>query len=385
MTKILVVDDESDIQLLVSQRFSKHIKSKELQFIFASNGMEALQVLNRHKDIHIIVTDINMPEMDGLTFLSHLSDLNRILKTVIISAYGDMANIRKAMNKGACDFITKPIDFKDLEITIFNAVDQCLTLKKAAEAQSTLFDIEKELTIAHAIQQTFIPHQFKPFPDTKSFEIQGKMIPARQVGGDFFDFFPIDEDHLGFVIADVSGKGIPAALFMSMSRAIIRTLSQMKYSPADCLTAANRSLSVDNDTCMFVTAFYGIFNLSTGEIECSNAGHNPPYLKRADGSIQQIGVNHGIPLAVLESSVYYSEKLVLNKNDTLILYTDGITEAMNIRQELYSEQRLERIIQSWSSHSLSSLTDSILQDVQAFSKEMPQYDDITLLCLKQLV
>lgn len=384
MTKILVVDDEPDIELLIKQKFAKHLKTRELEFIFASNGFEALKTLHQDEDINIILTDINMPEMDGLALLSHLPELKRIFKAIIISAYGDMSNIRKAMNRGACDFITKPIDFKDLEITIFNAIEQCLTLKRALEAQSQLSDLEKELTIARNIQQSIIPHQFNPLPNNSSFEILGTMIPARQVGGDFFDFFPIDHNRLGFIIADVSGKGIPAALFMAMSRSVIRTIAQRASSPEECLREANRILCIDNDTCMFVTAFYGIYDITNDEIEASNAGHNPPYILRSDKSIEEIAKYEGTPLGVAENSVYTNLKIKLHKNDCLILYTDGITEAVNTVNEMYSEERFIACLKAWQQGSLVSLITHILDNLHQFTGAAIASDDITLLCLKQL-
>lgn len=385
MTKILVVDDEPDLEILMKQKFSKYLKTKELEFIFASNGSEALKTLHQDKDINIILTDINMPEMDGLALLSHLPELKRIFKAVIISAYGDMSNIRKAMNKGACDFITKPIDFKDLEITIFNAIEQYLTLKKASEAQIQLVDLEKELSIAHNIQQAIIPHHFKPFTQSSSFEILGATIPAKQVGGDFFDFFPLDQTRLGFVIADVSGKGIPAALFMAMSRAVIRTVAQRASSTEECLKEANRILCIDNDTCMFVTTFYGILNTQTGEVECSNAGHNPPCVLKADHSLKEIARYEGIPLGVTEDATFISHQILLNKDDILILYTDGITEAMNLQHQLYTEARFDQSLSSWSSGPLSSLIEHILNNLRAFTGSAMASDDVTLLCLKQLI
>jgi len=385
MTKILVVDDEEDVELLIRQKFSKQLKSKELEFIFASNGIEALKVLFQNQDINIVLTDINMPEMDGLTLLSHLPELKRIFKAIIISAYGDMSNIRKAMNGGACDFITKPIDFNDLEITIFNAIEQYSSLKRALEVENKLSDIEKELNIAYTIQQSIIPHQFVPFPENHNFEIFGKMIPVKEVGGDFFDFFPLDEHHLGFIIADVSGKSISGALFMAMTRAIIRTISLHSNSPSECLTEANRILCVDNDTCMFVTAFYGILNIDSGEIECANAGHNPPFILRADHKIEEIARNEGIPLGVSEGTFYPRHSLQLKKGDCIILYTDGITEAMNPKKELYSEKRFLESLASSPTTSLTSLADHILEDLQTFAEGAPNADDITFLCIKQII
>lgn len=384
MTKVLVVDDEPDIEPLIKQKFSKYLKSKELEFIFASNGFEALKALHQDQDINVIVTDINMPEMDGLSLLSHLPELKRIFKAIIISAYGDMSNIRKAMNRGACDFITKPIDFKDLEITIFNAIEQCLTLKKAIEAQDVLTDLEKELTIARNIQQASIPHQFNPFPQQDTFEILGTMIPARQVGGDFYDFFVLDDHRLGFVIADVSGKGIPAAFFMAMSRSIIRAVAQRTNSSDECLQEANRILCIDNDTSMFVTAFYGILDIKTGQIECSNAGHNPPYILKNDKTIEEVARYEGIPLGVSENATYTKHIITLKKDECMILYTDGIPEGSNIKNELYGEERFEKSLKSWQDNTLPSLIDHILDDLHLFTNDAIASDDITLLCIKQL-
>jgi sigma-B regulation protein RsbU (phosphoserine phosphatase) len=288
------------------------------------------------------------------------------------------------MNRGACDFITKPIDFKDLEITIFNAIEQCLTLKKAMEAQAMLSDLEKELAIAYHIQQSIIPHHFPSLFPTQNFDILGKMIPAQHVGGDFFDFFQLDPDHLGFLIADVSGKGIPAALFMAMARAIIRAVAQKDASPQTCLKEANRILCIDNESCMFVTCFYGILNTKTGIIECANAGHNPPVLLQSDLTLQTIARNEGIPLGVSAQTTYIQHSFQLKKDDYLILYTDGITEAMNTHQNLYTEHRFLQSLKNWHPNTLVSLIDHILDDLSRFTAGAASSDDITLLCLKQL-
>lgn len=384
ITKILVVDDEPDVELLIQQKFAKQLKAKEIEFVFATNGSEALKVLYQDPEIHVILTDINMPEMDGLSLLSHLQDFNRIFKAVIVSAYGDMSNIRKAMTRGASDFITKPIDFKDLEVTVFNAVEQCLSLKKAMESQKLLSDIEKELTIASNIQQSVIPHAFDPFPGNHSFEIYGKVIPAAQVGGDFFDFFPLDENRLAFVIADVSGKGIPAAFFMAMSRVIIRTIALRAPSPETCLEEANRMLCMDNEACMFVTAFFGVYNIQSGLIECANSGHTPPYLLKANGTQTSIARNEGVPLGIVPSTHYIKNQFTLDKDDCLILYTDGIIEARNAQDEVYGEERFARDIKEWPPGPLSSLTTHLLDRLAHFTQGVANFDDIAILCLKRL-
>jgi len=383
-TKVLVVDDEPDLECLIRQTFADQIQSKEIEFIFVSNAAEALKTLNQHEEIHIILADIEMPKGDGLLLLSHLQLLNRLFRTIIISADGDLSNIRKAMNRGATDFITKPIDLKDLEITLSHAIEQCVALKKAIKAQQMLFNLERELVIAGNIQQSIIPHEFTPFPQAKSFEIYGTMIPATQVGGDFFDFFPLDEKRLGFVIGDVSGKGIPAALFMTMSRVIIRATALKTPSPEECLAEANRLLCVDNELCMFVTTFYGIYHLESGLIECANAGHNPPILLKGDRRQAMIARNQGVPLGILPEHIYAKNQLTLQKGDCLILYTDGMIEARNSEQEAYGEERFAKEISAWVPGRLPTLTTHLLDQLRQFTEERPPFDDVALLCIRQL-
>ena len=187
--KILVVDDEPDLELLILQKFRKQIAASEYAFQFASNGKEALEKLKNDPELSVIMTDINMPEMDGITLLSNLPTLNRPYKAIVISAYGDMPNIRSAMNQGASEFITKPIDFQDLEITINKIVQQYNQLHEGLTAKNQLRTLEIELNIANNIQQSLLPGNFNPLPENKHFELAGKMMPAKAVGGDFFDSF----------------------------------------------------------------------------------------------------------------------------------------------------------------------------------------------------
>ena len=213
LAKILVVDDEPDLQELIKQKFRNKIKANEYEFHFAVNGVEALEKISNDGAIDLVLTDINMPVMDGLTLLTKINELNnKLLRSVIVSAYGDMENIRTAMNRGAYDFITKPIDLKDLEVTIEKSLKEIEEYKLILAAQTKLIALQQELDIANIIQTSILPKTFPPFPERKEFEIFAKMIPAKEVGGDLFDFFFIDKYRLGVVIGDVSGKGIAAAL-----------------------------------------------------------------------------------------------------------------------------------------------------------------------------
>ena len=207
--KILSVDDELDLEILLTQYFRRKIKKGEYEFHFAHNGLEALQMLLAMPDFDVILSDINMPEMDGLTLLTKINEMrNPALKCIMVSAYGDMENIRSAMNQGAFDFTTKPINLEDLERTIEKAAEQIAFIKQAQREHTQLESIQNDLHVAQEIQQTILPKTFPPFPELKSFDLYAYMNAAKYVGGDFYDFFRIDQDRLGFVIADVSGKGV---------------------------------------------------------------------------------------------------------------------------------------------------------------------------------
>ncbi|MBI2840481.1 MAG: SpoIIE family protein phosphatase [Acidobacteria bacterium] len=380
---ILVVDDEPDVESLIRQKFRKKIQSQEFRFIFAANGVEALEKIRQNAGIDIVLTDINMPEMDGLTLLAKISEQGMVLKAVVISAYDDMANIRTAMNHGAFDFLTKPLDFRDLEITIDRTLHELSAFKQGLHARDQLIVIEKELSLAASIQQSILPQTFPPFPERREFEIYAQMVPARHVGGDFYDFFLIDEERIGFVIADVSGKGVPAAIFMAMSRALLKATALTCVSPGECLRHVNSLLCRESDAGLFVTLFYGILRIRTGEVEYSTAGHFPPYLVRGT-SIARLEYKGGMVLGVREVNEYQSGSIVLPPGTGLFLYTDGVTEARDVQQNFFSDHRLEEFLQRNGGSSLPEIIQGAISEVGHFSAGTPQTDDITILALRYL-
>jgi len=181
--KIMVVDDEPDLESLIKQKFRRQIRAGEYDFVFARNGLEALAKLLEHPDISLVLSDINMPEMDGLTLLSKINELKKpTIKTVMVSAYGDMDNIRTAMNRGAFDFLTKPVDFNDMEMTINKTIEQLSILKQALKEHDLLLSIQHDLSVARNIQLAILPKTFPPFPDIKEFDIYASMNAAKEVG-----------------------------------------------------------------------------------------------------------------------------------------------------------------------------------------------------------
>ena len=379
--KILVVDDEPDLEHLIRQKFRQQIREKKFEFLFAQNGVEALQRLQDDDKIDLVLTDINMPEMDGLTLLIKMKELqNPLLRAVIVSAYGDMENIRTAMNRGAYDFVIKPIDLSDLEITINKSLDDLFKLKEAIQSRDQLIALQNELDIARSIQMSMLPKKFPAFPERKEFDIYAEMAPAKEVGGDFYDFFLIDHDHLGFAIGDVSGKGVPAALFMAVCKTVLKTTALKGLPPGECLQQVNRILHLESVASMFVTVFYGILDLSSGEVAYCNGGHLPPFQIGKDETVTAIETTGNLALGVLENAVYATKTIRLESGEGIFLYTDGITEARGTDSFDFGEEQLLTSLQQ-PMKSAKAATQAVISTVKTFSIGLAQLDDMTVMAL----
>ena len=378
--KIMVVDDEPDLQMLILQRFRKEIKEEVYDFCFAENGEDALNMLVDSGDISLVLSDINMPKMDGLTFLSEAQKLeNPMFKTIIVSAYGDMDNIRTAMNRGAFDFVTKPIDFSDLSTTIDKTLKEIQLISDGVQNKKTLEAVQTDLETAARIQQKMLPQEFPPFPDRKEFSIYGEMHTAKQVGGDFYDFFMLDEHHLGFIIADVSGKGVPASLYMAVSRTMLKAIASQIEDPATCLSTVNTMLIPESDLTTFVTVFYGVMDVRTGTVRYCNGGHNLPYIVRKDGSVEEVENTEGLLLGKIEPFDFETKELTLEPGDKILMFTDGVTEATAPDGSMYEEPRLEAFLEKHAGDDLSKMVRSLVVDVLKFMGKADQSDDITVL------
>jgi sigma-B regulation protein RsbU (phosphoserine phosphatase) len=377
--RILVVDDEPDLKPLVLQKYRKRIAAGELQFSFACDGEEALRVLEDEPEIELIATDINMPVMDGLTLLGQIRNLSRLTKTIIVSAYDDLENIRTAMNRGAFDFVTKPIDFADLERTIDKTLLELDELRTGREARERLSIIEYELELATRIQRSILPEIIEGHQD---FEIGATMLPARQVSGDFYDFFLMEGDRLGLAIGDVSGKGIPAALFMAVSRTLLRAVAMQGGSPQHCLEQVNRILLKQSTGEVFLTLLYGIFDLKTGEFEFSVGGQTPPFLCSPDRPGLFLREPRGMMLGLVEEAVYENAKIQIAHGETLVLYTDGVTEAESTEGKFFTEKCLQSVLECNKTHPAREITSRLISALETFTGGEPT-DDITVLAMRR--
>jgi sigma-B regulation protein RsbU (phosphoserine phosphatase) len=240
----------------------------------------------------------------------------------------------------------------------------------------------QELAHAAQIQQSILPHKFPAFPDRKEFELHAAMVPAKEVGGDFFDFFLLDPEHLGFVIGDVSGKGVPAALFMAVSRTLLRAFAQHRATPGECLAYMNSNLAVQSDSAMFTTVFYGILDTRTGELQFANGGHNRPYVLAVDGQPRPLSLESGPIVGIMDGFAFDTYAGQLATGETLVLYTDGVTEARDKNDAFFGEKRLEDLLSAHCGESAEQLVASLHAAVQEFAIGEPQADDITVLALR---
>ena len=374
--KILVVDDEPDLEPLMLQRMRRNIRSGRYQFVFAHNGVEALEMLSQDEDIDMVLSDINMPRMDGLTLLEQIPKVDPNIRSVIISAYGDMKNIRTAMNRGAFDFVTKPVDFEDLQVTIDRTLRHMEEWREALLSRDKLVALQNELDVARGMQQSILPVQF---PEGPGYKVYGKMQAARNVGGDFFDVMNLNEDRIGLAVADVSDKGVPAALFMMSSRTLLKGAAIGHSSPGDVLREVNDLLLENNEGTMFVTVLYAVYDPSSRRLTYANGGHNTPLVIHADGTSTLLPLTGGVALGIVPNLEYEQNSVTLSPGDVVILYTDGVTEAMNVDDEQFGLDPLIELFATNPPRDPEKATMDVFDAVNSFAGDMPQSDDITCL------
>ena len=242
--------------------------------------------------------------------------------------------------------------------------------------------IQAELTFARSIQESSIPNEYPAFPDRSDFDIYGFMLPAKEVGGDFYNFFLIDDDHLGIVIGDVSGKGVPAALFMMVTNIVVTNRALVGGTPAEILDYVNRDVMEHNTSGMFVTLWLGILELSTGKVIAANAGHDDALVCRRNGDIAPVKSRHNIVIGAFEEARYRNFEFVLEKGDKILLYTDGLTEATDAHEQLFGRARAVEAFCANKEKNPRDVIEGVKNCVDAFVGEAPQFDDLTMLCLE---
>ncbi|MEN6374334.1 MAG: SpoIIE family protein phosphatase [Smithella sp.] len=325
----------------------------------------------------------------GLVFLWKKGKFIGVTGAVVVAV------VNQILHSGLTLLIARPFE-QALEIVekftlpmiLANAVGMAIytsivvNLVKQRSWEQEKHTIEGELNAAREIQMSMVPKLFPPFPDRPEFELSAVLEPAKEVGGDFYDFFFVDKHRLVFLLGDVSGKGIPASLFMAVTKTLLKAGANENTSIDQVLFKVNNDLCEGNDMSMFATVFCGIIDIRTGKVEYSNAGHNPPVLCRRDGDPEFLKTQGSLAIGSFEDSPYFKETLTLGVEDSIILYSDGVTEAMNKNEALFSEERLLQALRKVSGQHPDEMMKKILTDVHSFAAGAPQSDDITILALQ---
>jgi phosphoserine phosphatase RsbU/P len=376
--KILVVDDTpSNIQSLAAT-----LKPAGYQVLVATNGHQALDVMAKVRP-DLILLDIMMPVMDGFAACATIKANAewRDIPIIFLTAKTETADLVKGFELGAVDYVNKPFNAHELLARVHThlTVDRLRTSvsEKNAALEQAQLQMSAELDLARAMQVAILPSRFPVAPGCDG---SARMLPATTMGGDFYDFIELPGGRIGLVMADVSGKGVPAAFFMAVARTNLNALAATSSGPADCLQRTNDVLLTQNPMDLFVTVFYAVFDPATGALAYANGGHNPPLLRRANGTVELLTAAAGLVLGMFPAT-YAQATTQLDPGDTLVLYTDGVTEAFNVDVQMYEASRLVERVRVDGGAGAPALVASIFDSVISFSGAAPQSDDITVAVL----
>jgi len=373
--RILIADDsQANRDILV-----QYLGREGHEVAAVADGLSALDLV-MEQPFDLVLLDMIMPGMNGDEVLKAIKaePRLRLLPVIMISALDAVDRIVHCIEAGAEDYLPKPFN----RVLLRARIGACLEKKRLREIElAYLRAVESELTIAHEVQQSILP---KGFPPHRALAGHGLMVPARDIGGDFYDFFVLDDDHIGIALGDVSGKGIPAAVYMAMVRTQLRATASFGLAPAECLARLNQHLAADNPSAMFVSLFFGIVDCVSGVVTYANGGHNPPILVRADGTTEWVPGTGDLLVGVLPDSDYHEAGLALAPGDALLVYSDGVVEAVGPADAVFGEARLASVLSGMADRSPAALADGVLAVVRNFEAGQPASDDLTCVAIRFL-
>ena len=379
MDWVVVVDDD-----VTNLKMAGRILSKNNMRVTAlKSGTALLDYIKTNKP-DLILLDIKMPGLDGFETMKRLQEqMNPSEKIPVIFLTADDSQDAEThgLALGAMDFIKKPFIPDVLVLRVRHTID-LVRLQHDLEQENER--IRSELAMASRIQSAMLPGIFPAFPERKEFDIYASMDPVRGVGGDFFDFFFIDRNRLCLLIADVSGKGIPAALFMMASKIILADNAKSGKSPAQILQDTNEAICANNPEEMFVTVWLGILDISTGLLTTANAGHEYPALMHADGQFELFRDRHGLVVGGMPGVKYHEHSLQMYPGSKLFVYTDGVPEATDAENALFGTARMLEALNAHANESPKQILHGVRQAVNEFVSDMEQFDDLTMMCLEYM-
>jgi sigma-B regulation protein RsbU (phosphoserine phosphatase) len=375
MPKTLIIDDDPEFIAICQSLADGHHS-----FVFADNDEDALDVMANDGALDLALVTLDGQKISGMNLFRKLTGTKLRVPRIAITARPDIAVVRQAIKEGAADFLTKPISAEDLRATLDKVYADCEARRNAWRTEAQLSAIRREIDIAGDLQKRIIPTEF---PSRLGLDIAARIDSARQMSGDFYDFFDLDEKRIGLVVADVSGKGIPAAFYMAVARTLLRATAMMGVAPAQCLSQVNIMLCRHNIPSMFVSAFYGILDTETWRLEYANAGHLPPYHIHAGGTVDALEGGEGVVLGVTEELPYEQASIVMAPGDALFFYTDGLVEAFDANRNQFSDERLIAYLTDNRDRAAHAIAHDVFAFVNTFAGEAEQSDDITSVVIKR--
>jgi phosphoserine phosphatase RsbU/P len=381
--RLLVVDDNEDNRYTLIMR----LQIEGYENITTAEDGEAALTLLQAQQFDLVLLDVMMPKVDGYQVLQRLKAAGQLheIPVIMISALNEINSVVQCIELGAVDYLPKPFDPVLLRARVGASLDK---KRLQDEVAAHLARMESDLEAARELQRSMLPTDFEKFTAAQRLDISAMMEPAREVGGDLYDFFEMEDGRLCFLIGDVAGKGAAAALFMARTKNVIRLMARLLRradgsipTPAEIITAVNQELCQDNTGMMFVTVFFGMLDPMTGEIGFVNAGHNPPYHLASD-RVVPVASCGGRALGVRSNSAYESGSLTLAAGDAIFLYTDGVTEAFDKNDEMFSDERLEAVLRDARSGRPEAVISAVSKAVRAFCDGAEQSDDITAAVIR---
>ncbi len=380
MPLTLVVD--TDLQFISECKQQAELQNDDnFRFVFAQTNEEAVSILQENRDLDLAIVAIDKDELHGLELFHTLSGRKVRIPRIALTKGEDIPHIREAMNNGAADFLTRPVAPDDLISTIGRVYVDCERRRKAWNTEAQLSAIRREVDIASDIQMRILPTNF---PQFDHLEIGAAIRSAKEMSGDFYDVFYIEPSKVGFVIADVAGKGIPAAFFMAVARTLIQAAATHGRDAAATLLQANELLCRHDIINMFVTVFYGTLDLETWILSYANGGHHPPLMTQdKTGKVVPLEGGDGIVLGVEKGMAYEKSEIQLEPGDSVFFFTDGVTEALDEKRNQLTEERLIAFLEYNHGASAQELCDQVQQLVKDFAGLAEVADDVTTLSIKR--
>ena len=379
--RIIVIDDDPQIRAMIDACTAAS-DALDCAFDYASSDQTALALLHAETRFDIALVSIDGGAVSGLSIFRRLLERSLRMPRVALTYGHDVGRIKAAIVDGAADILVKPLDPDDVARTLARVIERVERRRRNWGEHAAYMALRREVDIAADMQRRILPQSM---PERAAFEADTIMRPARGIGGDFYDIFAIDENHLGLTIADVSGKGVPAAFYMAVASTAMRSVGLSALPPGECLSEVNESLVGRDIPGMFVSAFYAVINTADWTVRCANAGHSPPLLCASATAAPTQFVSEGGPvMGIIAGERYAESRFELAPGTSLLLYTDGVTEAYDRHRQQFGDQRLAAVVATNSGASSSAQIAALEHALDAFTEGADQHDDITAFALRRV-